>query len=180
VAGLPLLPLAPPAAPAQHENGVYEIDHIVIYSRNWNHTKAAFEAVGWELKREVVVGEQNTTRQSFYRPGNTTVEVLSPSPAPAPASSAAVEVSISTDSDTDCISYIWGITFSCADVDRTHALLSGCTKPPHQARQPGRRMTVLQTQEQGQGQGTHMQSLPLRIAFMSPHVSSPSPSKGNK
>ena len=56
---------------------------------------------------------------------------------------------------------VGGLTLVTADVDATHAALPATTKPPWDAVQPGRRMTVLRHEAHG---------MSVAMAFMSPHV----------
>ena len=156
---IPPLPFLPP-----HENGVYEIDHIVLQTGDWDQTKASFAAMGMELKREIV-NDKRQLRQSFYRPSQTIIEVLSSTKKQVREGVEEAAGGGST-RDSSSICKIWGITFSCSDIDQTHALLLACTKPPYPALQAGRRMTVLDTSSSSRT------SMPLRVAFMSPHVGS--------
>ena len=160
VAGIPLLErtnvsnVSRPAVP--HRNGVYEIDHIAIKSTDWDKTKTYFNALGLNLKKEIV-NEDKNVRLGFYRPSKTIIEVIS-----SLKSKRELNGNSSSSSVPNC--EIWGLTFTCHDIDAIHELLPKCTKAPYAALQPGRTMTVLDTIGQG---------IPVRIAFMSPHVRYP-------
>jgi len=105
-------------------------------------TEAAFAAIGLNLLRR-----NKTVRagviQSFYRPSETTIELL------APLGSKQIPAAV------------WGITFVCDDLDACHRRLPSTTKPPWEAVQPGRRITVLNGKEHG---------ITLSVASMSTHV----------
>merc|ERR1712113_335798 len=62
---------------------------------------------------------------------------------------------------------LWGITFNCEDLDRTHNVLKDCTQPPWNAVQPGRRITTLQREKR--------KDVSLALAFMSRHVKDVTP-----
>ena len=126
-----------------HENGVFEIDHIVIKTCNWKELDNTFRRIGIANKRSRV-DEKTGTRYMFYRPSKTILEVID-----------------RNDGSIPVAAKIWGITFSCRDIDATHNFLSDVTKTPWQAVQPGRRITTLQSGKR---------DVSIALAFMSPHV----------
>ena len=150
IAGIPLLEKKERKNDCQnssHRNGVYEIDHIVLRSRNGDSTRASFAALGMEMKKEMS-NDAKTSRQNLYRPSKTIIEVISP-------------MTQEKSPSAPLSNIIWGLTFSCSDIEKIHSMLPATTKPPYNAVQVGRKMTVLDTLKHG---------IPLRIAFMSPHV----------
>ena len=129
------------ATPAPHPNGACSVDTIVYLSDDWQRSVDALRAIGLEPKRQTSVVRRGVT-QVIYRPGQAIIELVGPrQPPPKPS--------------------LAGLTLVTADVDATHAALSESTKPPWDAVQPGRRMTVVK-------HALHGMSVP--IAFISPHV----------
>jgi hypothetical protein len=167
VVGIPLVSPVPGLRDVEeevsHRNGVYEIDHIVLHTRDLNTVKSEFSALGMELKREIV-NDKKCFSQSFYRPHKTIIEIISQfAPDDTNTHSAESTPGTMAFSTPQGGTSLWGITFSCIDIDLIHALLPTCTKIPYPALQRGRRMTVINP--------SHMtEQLPLRLAFMSPHV----------
>ena len=110
-------------------------------SNDWQRSVEALRAIGLEPKRQTSTVRRGVT-QVIYRPGEAIIELVGPRQPP-PRSMLA------------------GLTLVTTDVDATHAALSDSTKPPWDAVQPGRRMTVVK-------HAVHGMSVP--VAFMSPHV----------
>mmetsp|Transcript_18613 Transcript_18613/g.26969 ORF Transcript_18613/g.26969 Transcript_18613/m.26969 type:complete len:251 (-) Transcript_18613:770-1522(-) len=131
---------------SSHNNGAYEVDHIVIKSNNWRNTELEFAKLGIQCRRKVINKEKNMVYM-FYRPSRTIIEVLAPEEAES--------------NNIDQPSSIIGLTFSCRDIDATHAYLKDCTKAPWEAIQPGRRITTVIKDRR---------DISIRVAFMSPHV----------
>ena len=86
--------------------------------------------------------------QLFYRPGGTTIEVIAPSQKPE-----------GPKGEVDAT--LWGLTLVSNDINKTHVFLKQSTKPPWDAVQPGRKMTVLNGKVHG---------VSVLVAIMSPHV----------
>ena len=126
-----------------HPNGVNSVDHIVLKTSNWQKVDKILSEIGI-LSRKVRVDEKKGITFVFYRPSKTIIEMICP-----------------TDQNIMEPSALWGITFASTDIDLTHSVLSGCTKEPWKAVQPGRRITTLVA-------GKHDISIP--VAFISPHV----------
>jgi hypothetical protein len=145
--GVPLQPTAGTASTQQpHANGVVRLDHIVLRCPDAAVAQAELQAVGIDLRRQTL-NEKTRTLYSFYRPGFTILEILSPHPADKPSGAER--------------GFIWGLTFSCSDLDATHRFLGNVTRPPWPAMQKGRRITTLDTKSL---------DISLKIAFMTPHV----------
>lgn len=163
VAGIPLVhprSIASDTSDGVHSNGVYEIDHIVVYTHDLVAAKADLATLGMAMKREIV-NDKKHFRQTFYRPNQTIIEVISTF---SPAESRSTPPPNPFQVRSAGVGAIWGVTFSCSDIDQTYSLLQSCTKPPHEALQRGRRMIVVDPRKQP--------SIPMRLAFMSPHVKS--------
>lgn len=145
-----------------HPNGVTEVDHVVVRAGDWRRSCQAFEALGFEVRRKTQVVRANLT-QVFLVCGKRPTPVIE-----------LVGPTEPTHQDSARGTCLWGITFSCADLDKTHLFLQACTKKPWRAVQPGRRITTLQ--------GGPALGLSLAVAFMSPHGSSqaPPPPMGGK
>jgi hypothetical protein len=137
--------VAPRPAPAEHPNGVTEIDHIVVLSPALGRTVESLVAVGVQPRRERD-GELGgrPIRQVFFRFGEVIIEVVG---APETAH--------------DGPSTLWGITYNVADIDATAAYLGDRTTSVKQAVQPGRRITTLHSREFGMSVRTAMISAPI-------------------
>lgn len=129
-----------------HPNGAHTIDHLVLRTSDGPRTEAALASVGFELlKRNSTV--RAGVVQSFYRPSATTIELIAP---------------FKTKDVTPTLPVtVWGFTFVCQDLEACHRKLRSSTKPPWDAVQPGRRITVLRCK---------MHGITPMVAFMSPHV----------
>ena len=101
IQGIPLLPHEQSherRESYEHSNGVYGIDHIVLVSHDASVTEQVFANLGITKKREM---KQNNNLLTFYRPGNVTIEVVTP-----PASN-----------ESDDRAGVIGVTFVCKDLD---------------------------------------------------------------
>lgn len=131
---------AAPCSPAEHPNGVTEIDHVVLLSPDLDRTVASLAAIGVQPRRERD-GELGgrPIRQVFFRLGEVIVEVVG-----------------SPDSASEGPSTLWGITYVVQDVDATAALYGERTAPVKDAVQPGRRITTLRHGDLGMSVRTAM------------------------
>ena len=118
--------------PPRHENGVTEIDHVVMLTPRLEREIARLEDDGIELRR-IREGEtgMGTFRQAFFRVGRPILEV--------------VEAADMAESDP---ARFWGITFTTADIDAAAELLGdklgasegrGPARPPDRDRAEGGR-----------------------------------------
>jgi hypothetical protein len=125
------LPVAAPAADAlpgdgAHPNGVTQIDHLVVLTRDLERTTGAFEEIGVERRRmrDAETGD-GPMRQGFFRLGEVILEVVEHSNVePGPAR-------------------FWGITFAVADLDACAELLGDRLGSIRDAVQPGRRIATV-------------------------------------
>lgn len=169
----------------EHPNTVYEIDHIVVKTADIHRTEEAFAAAGLVLKRRHIYKEKRL-EQLFYKPRNTIIEVIASwrdeSSAAGTGTSTVAAPDVGSNTSTTTLnnntnanggtdenmsparnmydSYIWGITFSCRDIDSLHESMPLTTKPPYAAIQKRRLFTTLASNK-------HDISLPL--AFITPH-----------
>jgi hypothetical protein len=134
------------AAPAEHENGVTAIDHVVLMSADLDRTVASLAAVGVDPRRERD-GELGgrPIRQIFFRFGEVIIEVVG---SPRTASEGP--------------STLWGITYVVADIDATASFFGDHTTPVKDAVQPGRRITTLRHHDLGMSVPSAMISAPAR------------------
>jgi hypothetical protein len=136
---------APPPEPAQHPNGVVEIDHVVLLSPDLSRTVASLAAVGVAPRRErdAELGGR-PIRQVFFRFDEVIIEVIG-----------------SPDTAGEGPSTLWGITYVVENVDDTAAYFGDHTTPVKQAVQPGRRITTLRHRELGMSVRSAMISAPI-------------------
>ncbi|TIC79669.1 VOC family protein [Nocardioides sp. GY 10113] len=135
----------PPAAGAEHPNGVTHVDHVVLLSPHLDRTVAALAGLGLEPRRERDgdLGGR-PVRQVFYRLGEVILEVVG-----------------SPGESSDEPARLWGLTHVVEDLDAVVALLGEAAGTPKDAVQPGRRITTLRTRDLG---------MSVRTALITPHV----------
>jgi catechol 2,3-dioxygenase-like lactoylglutathione lyase family enzyme len=132
--GLPTTPSdnPPPAAAAQHPNGVISIDHVVAFTPDLDRTTATLRAAGLDLRR---VREEPTPggapRQAFFRVGDVILEVVQASEGTRIAG------------DPSGPARLWGISFLVEDLGRTASQLGDLLGEPRAAVQPGREIATL-------------------------------------
>ncbi|MGW0159424.1 VOC family protein [Mycobacterium sp. NPDC003323] len=121
------------ASPAEHPNGVIEIDHLVLMSAHLRRTVDVLSDAGLAPRRErdTELGGR-AIRQVFYRLGEVILEVVG-----------------EPDGTADAPSSLWGITFTVADIDATAGLFGDRTSRVKDAVQPGRRISTLRHQAFG-------------------------------
>lgn len=117
------------AAPAEHPNGAFELDHVVLVTDSLERTSAAVaQVLGLERRR---VRETDTVRQAFHRfPGRT--------------GSRGCIIEIVENPRVDRAS-LWGVVLNVADMDTalgSGGELVGRAKP---AVQPGRRIATVRS-----------------------------------
>jgi hypothetical protein len=117
---------APPAEPAKHQNGATQIDHVVVFTPDFERTNDALEAAGISLRRvREAEYEDQPVRQAFYRLGEVILEVSAHPKVPAgPAR-------------------FWGLVFVVADIDASAELLGERLGQIRDAVQPGRRIATV-------------------------------------
>jgi hypothetical protein len=118
---------APAGDRPAHENGVTEIDHVVMLTPDLERTIAALEDEGIELRR-IREGEagMGSYRQAFFRVGRPILEVVA-----------------AADMDDAEPPRFWGITFTTADIDAAAELLGDKLGRVKEAVQPGRRIATV-------------------------------------
>jgi hypothetical protein len=136
---VPSLPIAP-----AHANRVTSIDHVVALSPDMDRTTDALVAAGFEARRSrrFEAGEA-TRRQTFFWLGDTILELAG------------------DDADHGAgPATLWGLAFTCDDLDAAAEVLGdrlGSTKPAVQA---GRRIATLRTRDL---------DISIPVALMSSH-----------
>jgi hypothetical protein len=127
------------------------VDHIVVQSPHWQRTVSALNEIGLHPIRQTDTVRKGTM-QVFYRPSECIIELIGPT-------CTAEENAGSTSTKP---ARLWGLTLSCSDLDATHAFLASSTKPPWDAVQRGRKITVLQGK---------FHDISCAVALMSPYLS---------
>jgi hypothetical protein len=124
--GLPVK-VGPALADADHENGVYSIDQVVIATPAFDRTAQVMRDMGLGFKREAVRETEDGTevRQGFVRSGDAVLEV------------------VHAENVTGEHAHGWGVGFITADLDKAIHDLEGLIGPPRQAIQPGRRLATI-------------------------------------
>lgn len=123
-----------------HPNGVTAVDHVVLATSRPEAAVAALVAAGAEVRgtRETELGGTRIEQRFLPLPGGM-IELVSSGDWPeSPA--------------------IWGITFACSDPDAAAAAYPDLIPAPHDAVQPGRRITTIAREA----------SLGTRVALISP------------
>jgi hypothetical protein len=124
---------APPPQAASHPNGAVQLDHVVVFTPDFERTNGALEEAGIELRR-VREAEYDgaPVKQGFYRLGEVILEVSAhPSVPPGPAR-------------------FWGVVFVVEDIERCAELLGDRLGAVRDAVQPGRRIATVR-EEAGLG-----------------------------
>lgn len=130
----------------EHPNGVNHFDHVVLMSPDPDRTTAALIAVGFETRgvRDYEMKDK-PMRQTFFWMGEVILELVGPRDGgPGPCS-------------------LWGLAFSCPDLDGTVASLGERSSEARTAVQPGRRIASLRHKDL---------DITVPVAFMTPHPKS--------
>lgn len=128
VDGLPTRLGSPPApGHAVHENGVTEIDHVVVATPSLARTRGCLEEAGIECRRvhEGETGTGQRRRLAFFRVGRPVLEVIE-----------------APELETGAPAAFWGITFTTADIDQAAAVLGERLGRVKEAVQPGRHIAT--------------------------------------
>ena len=131
---------------AQHPNGVNHFDHVVLMSPDSDRTTAALTALGFEVRgvREYDMNDK-PMRQTFFWMGDVILELVGPRDA------------------GEGYARLWGLAFSCPDLDGTVASLGERSSEARTAIQPGRRIASLRHKDL---------NITVPVAFMTPHPKS--------
>jgi hypothetical protein len=127
--GLPLRPPPDraPEVPGEHPNGVYELDHLVVFTPDLQRTIEALEAAGLDLRRTRDTDTSGAPmRQAFFKLGPTILEVVG-----------------GPEATGDGPARLFGLAFTVRDLDATAAFLGDALRPPKDAVQRGRRIATL-------------------------------------
>jgi hypothetical protein len=117
---------APPAEPAEHPNRVRSIDHVVLLSPDTDRTKAALEAIGFDVRRVRETDSYGSPmRQIFFRAGEVVIELVGPEEA------------------SEGTTAFFGLALTVDDLDAAAALLGPGLGAPQDAVQPGRQIAGL-------------------------------------
>jgi hypothetical protein len=147
---------APPAAPAEHRNGVERLDHVVALTPDLDRSVAALEAAGLDLRR---VREGPTpggaSRQAFFRLGEVILELIEqPTRDGAPV-------------DRAKPARLWGLALLAPDLDRAASVMGERLGAPRDALQPGRRIAT----------ASRVAGLGVAVALITPPPAEPSGAK---
>jgi hypothetical protein len=143
------MPFGPGEAAADgspgHANHVVAIDHLVATSPDLDRTTAALQSADIELRRERHFGDgADAKRQAFFWLGDVILELVGPAAA-RPHGQAV----------------LWGLAFTCDDLDTAKNHLGDMLSDPIAAVQRGRRIATLRTAEL---------DISVPVALMSPHL----------
>jgi hypothetical protein len=122
----------PPAAGAEHPNGVVAIDHVVVLTPDIDRSVEVLRGAGFDFRRlREGATPGGSVRQAFFRMGDVILElVLAPE-------------GTSVARDPHGPARLWGISFLVRDMDATAAALGELLGAPRDAVQPGRRIATL-------------------------------------
>jgi hypothetical protein len=137
----------PPCEPARHDNGVTEIDHVVVLSPDIARTIDVLGRVGIEPRRNRDVGPEQygfPARQTFFRLGEVVLELIGPVERAAEGA--------------DRPARVYGLAFTVDDIDSLADRYGDSVGRVKDAVQPGRRITTLRHKQLG---------LSVAVAFMS-------------
>jgi hypothetical protein len=129
------------AAPsADHANGAFALDHVVVSTPDFGRTRDALVAAGLDLRRERDLRE---TRMAFFRIGATILELVG-----------------DRSGDPAGPARFWGLVVVIPSVDEPPPSLAPHLGSPRDAVQPGRRIATLASDA----------GLSPAIAFMTPRA----------
>jgi hypothetical protein len=122
----------PPAAGAEHGNGVVSIDHVVVLTPDLDRTAEVLRGAGFDFRRlREGSTPRGSVRQAFFRMGDVVLElVLAPE-------------GTSVARDPGGPARLWGISFLVGDMERTAEVLGERLGTARDAVQPGRRIATL-------------------------------------
>jgi hypothetical protein len=126
-------------------NGALAVDHVVVTTPALEHTAAALQRAGLDLRRTRDVPGDRPLRQAFLLAGPCLVEVVGP-PGDRAAGPAA----------------FWGLTIVVDDLEALGGRLGSRLGAPRDAVQPGRRIATLRREA----------GLSAPVAFMTPRLGS--------
>jgi hypothetical protein len=119
----------PACEPAEHPNGVVEIDHVVALTPDTGRTVAALVALGLDVRRTREVDESQygfSAVQTFFRVGEPILELLGPA-----------------EPSGDGPAAFFGLAYTVADIDALPGRYGDSLGRVKDAVQPGRRIATL-------------------------------------
>jgi hypothetical protein len=109
------------ARPAEHPNGAYVLDHLVVFTDDPDRTTQAYAELGLEVRRIREIGNGRT--QTFFRAGEVIIELVGP-----------------VDESGE---RFFGLSPAVTDLDACAELLGDRLGPIKDATQPGRQIATL-------------------------------------
>jgi catechol 2,3-dioxygenase-like lactoylglutathione lyase family enzyme len=144
---------APTVETAEHPNGAYLLDHLVVFTDDPDRTTHAYADLGLEVRRVREIGNGRT--QTFFRAGEVIIELVGPvdegADERAAGRSRVSQVMLPGER-------FFGLSPAVNDLEACAALLGDRLGPIKDATQPGRRIATLRHEACG---------LTIPIAFMS-------------
>ncbi len=111
----------PAVEPAEHPNGAYVLDHLVVFTDDPDRTTLAYADLGLEVRRVREIGNGRT--QTFFRAGEVIIELVGP---------------VERHGEQ-----FFGLSPAVTDLDACAALLGDRLGSIKDATQPGRRIATL-------------------------------------
>ncbi len=142
---------APTADTAEHPNGTYLLDHLVVFTDDPERTTHAYADLGLEVRRVREIGGGRT--QTFFRAGEVIIELVGPVDESADERAARPSRGSHVTEQR-----FFGLSPAVHDLDACAELLGDRLGPIKDAVQPGRRIATLRHEACG---------LTVPIAFMS-------------
>jgi catechol 2,3-dioxygenase-like lactoylglutathione lyase family enzyme len=144
---------APMVEAAEHPNGAYVLDHLVVFTDDPDRTTHAYADLGLEVRRVREIGNGRT--QTFFRAGEVIIELVGPIDEPGDR---ADEQAAGRSRGSHVTERFFGLSPAVSDLDACAELLGDRLGPIKDATQPGRRIATLRHEACG---------LTIPIAFMS-------------
>ena len=136
------------AAPTNHPNQAFKVDHVVVTTDDVARTRSELERFGLEARGERSVGKGvNRRNQLFFWTGDSLIELVGPT--------------LARD-DAEYETRFWGVTFVVPDFRSLTAVSGDLVGDVRSAVQPRREIVTVR-------RGA---ALGLAVAFMTPHVKS--------
>jgi hypothetical protein len=142
---------APTVEGAEHPNGAYVLDHLVVFTDDPDRTTHAYADLGLEVRRVREIGNGRT--QTFFRAGEVIIELVGPVEDSADEQAAGRSRGSEVPDER-----FFGLSPAVNDLEACAALLGDRLGPIKDATQPGRRIATLRHEACG---------LTIPIAFMS-------------
>jgi hypothetical protein len=144
---------APTVEAADHPNGTYVLDHLVVFTDDPDRTTRAYADLGLEVRRVREIGNGRT--QTFFRAGEVIIELVGPVEERADERAARQSRGSHVMQPGE---RFFGLSPAVNDLEACAELLGDRLGPIKDATQPGRRIATLRHEACG---------LTIPIAFMS-------------